>query len=205
MKLLQRLKGEMETSRLLLRRWKRADFKEYVEFMSDPEVMLPAGAEPLSTLEKAMTAFNRDLRNEGCFAVTRKETGQVIGRIKFQSDLRRFHVKSLSLGYELRKDCWGNGYMPEALSAMIMRAFEREKVDVLGISHFSENTRSQRVIEKCGFRYEGTIHHAVRRNDGAIMDDVCYCILREDYPDWKALYGEEAEPEKLLLERENDH
>ena len=108
MKLLQRLRGEMETARLLLRRWKRDDFQEYVQLMSDPEVMLPAGAEPASTLEKAMTAFHRDQRNEGCFAIALKETGQVVGRIKFQSDLRRFHVKSLSLGYELRRDCWGS-------------------------------------------------------------------------------------------------
>ena len=63
MKLLQRLRGEMETARLLLRRWKRDDFQEYVQLMSDPEVMLPAGAEPASTLEKAMTAFHRDQRN----------------------------------------------------------------------------------------------------------------------------------------------
>ena len=44
MKLLQRLRGEMETARLLLRRWKRDDFQEYVQLMSDPEVMLPAGS-----------------------------------------------------------------------------------------------------------------------------------------------------------------
>lgn len=187
---------------MLLRRWKHEDFKEYVKIVSDPEVMLPAGAEPADTLEKAMTAFHRDQRNGGCFAIVCKSTNEVIGRIKFQSDLRRFHVKSLSLGYELRQDCWGNGYMPEALRAMIARAFEREKVDVLGISHFSDNARSRRVIEKCGFRYEGTIHHAVRRRDGKIMDDVCYCILKEDYLAWKELYGNTFGPEPLL-NREN--
>lgn len=186
MSLLQKLKGETETGRLLLRRWKREDFREYVKIMSDPEVMIPAGTETLSTLEKAMTQFNRDCRSEGCFAIVLKETGEVIGRVKFQDDLRRFHVHALSLGYELRKDQWGNGYMTEAVTAMIVRAFEREKVDVLGISHFSENDRSRRVIEKCGFHYEGTIHHATRRSDGKIMDDMCYSLLKEDYPEWKA-------------------
>lgn len=188
MELLKRLKGETETERLLLRRWKRKDFQAYVQFMSDPEVMIPAGAEALNNLEKARTAFNRDIRNEDCLAITLKETGEVIGRIKFQSDLRRFHVKSLSLGYELRQDCWGMGYMPEALRAMVVRAFEWEKTDVLGISHFAENSRSRRVIEKCGFHREGTLRHATRRNDGKIMDDVCYSLLREEYPEWKEIY-----------------
>lgn len=47
--------------------------------MSDPEVMVPAGTETLSTLEKAMTQFNRDCRSEGCFAIVLKETGRSSG------------------------------------------------------------------------------------------------------------------------------
>ncbi len=198
MGLLQKIRGEMETERLLLRRWEKEDFKAYSSFMSQSEVMIPAGAEPLQTLDRAMALFRRDMRNDSCFAIVLKETNEVIGRIKFQSDMRRFHVKSLSVGYELRRESWGMGYMPEALCAMIKRAFEKEKVDVLGISHFAANQRSRRVIEKCGFQYEGTIHHGTRRMDGAVMDDVCYCILREEYPVWKARYGEG--PNKLMLE-----
>ena len=185
MELLQRLRGEMETERLRLRRWKQKDFREYAAFMSDPEVMIPAGARVLDTLEKAMPVFHHDLRDEGCFAMEVKKTGEVIGRIKFQTDLRRYDVPSISVGYELRQDCWGNGYMCEALSAMILRAFEREKVDVMGISHDSENYRSRRVIEKCGFQYEGTVHHARRRADGKIVDDLYYFLSREDFPAWR--------------------
>ena len=108
-------------------------------------------------------------------------TGQPIGKIKFQKDLRRFRVNSLSIGYELRRDHWGRGYMPEALSAMIRCAFEDRGVEVLAISHFSGNDRSRRVIEKCGFRREGTILRGFRRFDGEVFDDVCYSITREEY------------------------
>ncbi|MCH5352746.1 MAG: GNAT family N-acetyltransferase [Acutalibacter sp.] len=188
MDLLQRLRGDMETQRLRLRRWKQRDFKEYISFMSDPEVMIPAGARVLDTLDKAMPVFHHDIRDDGCFAMERKDAGEVIGRIKFQTDMRRYDVPSLSVGYELRRDCWGNGYMQEALCAMILRAFEKEKVDVIGISHDSENHRSRRVIEKCGFQYEGTVHHARRRADGKIVDDLYYYLLREDFPAWKTKF-----------------
>ena len=54
-------------------------------------------------------------------------------------------------------------------------------MDVLAIGHFKENSRSRRVIEKCGFHYEGTLSQAFQRFDGKVFDDVCYSILREDY------------------------
>ena len=181
MKLFQRLRGGVETQRLLLRRWEHKDFQAYVRLVSDPEVMVPAGCQPAGNLEAASAMFARDLRNDLCYAIVLKETEEAVGRFKFQSDLRRFHINSLSVGYELRRDKWGMGYMTEALAAMITYAFEKKKVDVLAVSHYSDNERSRRVIEKCGFRLEGVVPWACRRFDGRICDDVCYSILREDY------------------------
>ena len=181
MKLFGRLRGGIDTQRLLLRRWEHKDFQAYVMIVSDPEVMAPAGCQPAGTLDAAAALFARDLRNDLCYAIVLRENDEVIGRIKFQSDLRRFHVNSLSIGYELRRDKWGRGYMTEALAAMVTCAFEKKKVDVLAVSHYSDNERSRRVIEKCGFRLEGVVPWACKRFDGKICDDVCYSILREDY------------------------
>ena len=184
MKLLQnfrRLRGGMETPRLLLRRWERRDFEGYLRVVSDPEVMIPAGCEPAASLDAASAMFSRDLRNEDCYAITLKDSKEVIGRIKYQNDLRRFHVNSLSVGYELRRDYWGQGYMTEALEAVVAYAFEKKKVDVMAATHYADNPRSQRVIEKCGFKLEGVVPWACRRFDGKICDDVCYSILKEDY------------------------
>ena len=181
MKFLQRLRGDIETERLLLRRWEHKDFDAYVRIVSDPEVMIPAGCEPAKTLEAASAFFSRDLRNDMCYAIVLKENNEVVGRIKLQTDLRRFHVNSLSVGYELRRDAWGHGYMTEALTAMIDYAFVKKKVDVMAINHYAGNDRSQRVIEKCGFKLEGVVPWACKRFDGKICDDVCYSILRADY------------------------
>lgn len=180
-RLMGRLKGDIETPRLLLRSWERKDFSAFVGIVSDPKVMIPAGCEPAKDLEAAAVMFRRDLRNSECYAMVLQETGQVIGRIKYQTDLRRFQVNSISVGYELRQDCWGQGYMTEALEAMVRNAFEHRKVDVIGISHYSDNLRSRRVIEKCGFKLEGTVPWACKRFDGKICDDVCYSLLRTDY------------------------
>jgi len=155
--------------------------EDFLSFAADPEVMLASGATPAVTPAQGETAFRRALWDSGCYAIVLKETGRAIGKIKFQKDIRRFQVNALSIGYELAKPYWGNGYMPEALRAMIQCAFERKNLDVLAIGHFAGNDRSRRVIEKCGFQYEGTIRRAFQRGDGQIFDDVCYSILKEEY------------------------
>ena len=180
MNLLYRIRGDMETPRLLLRHWNPLDLEDFLSFAADPEVMLASGATPAVTPAQGETAFRRALWDSGCYAIVLKETGRAIGKIKFQKDIRRFQVNALSIGYELAKPYWGNGYMPEALRAMIQCAFERKNLDV-AIGHFAGNDRSRRVIEKCGFQYEGTIRRAFQRGDGQIFDDVCYSILKEEY------------------------
>jgi len=171
---------KMETERLILRRWKRPDFYDYALFAADPEVMLAAGSKPMAGPDDH-EAFGEALRDADCFAIVFKETKRAIGSIKFQKDIRRYKVNSTSIGYELGKQYWGNGYMPEALRAMIRHAFEHRKVDVISIGHFTVNEKSRRVIEKCGFRHEGTLRRAFRRFDGEMFDDECYSLLKEEY------------------------
>ena len=166
---------------MVLRHWRESDLEDFLAFAADPAVMLDSGARPATTFEEEQTFFRRALWDSGCYAIVLKETGRPIGKIKFQKDIRRPKGNSLSIGYELARAYWGRGYMTEALAAMVRCAFERKHVDVLAIGHFQGNHRSRRVIEKCGFQYEGTIRQGFRRYDGQVFDDVCYSILKEEY------------------------
>ena len=65
---------------------------------------------------------------------------------------------------------------------MVRCAFERKHVDVLAIGHFQGNHRSRRVIEKCGFQYEGTIRQGFRRYDGQVFDDATPSSKRSTSP-----------------------
>lgn len=44
-----------------------------------------------------------------------------------------------------------------------------------------EEKASGRVIEKCGFRYEGTLRRASSIFDGSVHDALVYSMLREEY------------------------
>lgn len=169
------------TGRLVLRRWRLADLEDYMGFAGDPQVMLFSGVEPAADLEKGKELFQGSLENKDCFAIVLKQTGKAIGQIKFQKDYQHPRTPSLSIAYELNRAYWGQGYMPEAVNAIIRYAFEVKKVEVLAISHFTVNQRSRRVIEKCGFRHECTRLQAFQRFDGVEFDNEYYAISREEY------------------------
>lgn len=173
--------GVIETERLILRRWTMRDMNGFLLFAADPEVMLAAGARPSLTQEEAHADLKRSVDDPYAYAITLKSTGEILGKIKYQVDHRRPYVNSVSIGYELARKYWGNGYMTEALRGMVRNAFDNMNMDVLGISHVVGNERSRRVIEKAGFIREGVAPRSFRRFDGAVFDDVCYSILREEY------------------------
>ena len=71
--------------------------------------------------------------------------------------------------------------MPEALSRIIRYAFEDMRLDLLSAFHYPHNTRSKRVLEKCGFQYETTVKNGQTIYNGQVFDTVCYSIHSEAY------------------------
>lgn len=59
------------------------------------------------------------------------------------------------VGYWIGEPHWGNGYATEAAQAVIDHAFTIGELDVVGCGCRVTNTASRRVIEKCGFQYDG--------------------------------------------------
>ena len=62
----------------------------------------------------------------------------------------------------LSKAYWGQGLMPEAVKAVIDWLFRDMQLDFIICGHFDWNSRSRRVIEKCGFRYIKTVDFETR-------------------------------------------
>ena len=64
--------------------------------------------------------------------------------------------KETLLGYWLGTDYWNHGYITEATQECIRHAFEDLDIQTIWCGNFSENKRSARVQEKCGFIYYQT-------------------------------------------------
>lgn len=171
----------LETDRLLLRMWRKKDAPQLYEYAKNPNVGPQAGWKPHESIAESKMIISSIFLANMCWAIVEKETGHVIGSIGLEEDKFRPNVKSKELGYSLSEDYWGSGIMTEAAKCIIAHSFESLKLDVLMIRTGNENLRSQRVIEKCGFMYEGTLRRTYRIYDGSIREVRCYSMLREEY------------------------
>lgn len=177
---------EIETERLLLRPFQRSDANDIFEYSQNPNVGPNAGWPPHKTLRDSKQAVRSFIENGYVWAVVDKVSNKVIGTIGLHPDEKRQNSKARMLGYSLSEDYWGRGLATEAAKAVIRYAFNVWHVELLSIYRYPENVRSGRVIEKCGFTYEGTLKKAFVLYDGTVRDHVCYCMTRDEFD---KLYG----------------
>ena len=71
--------------------------------------------------------------------------------------------------------------MTEAVKRLLQFGFEEQNLRLMSISHYTFNKRSRRVIEKCGFAYEGTLRQAFLRYDGIVFDEAVYSLTRDEW------------------------
>lgn len=106
-----------------------------------------------------------------------QETNQVIGTITVVEN--KIATQTKVIGYVIGEDYWGQGYMTEALDAVINYLFKHTDVNRIEASHDAENLASGKVMKKNGMTFEGILRQAGRNNRG-IVDLVLYSRLRED-------------------------
>lgn len=171
----------IETERLILRMWNKRDAAELYEYARNPNVGPNAGWKPHESVRDSRTIIEQVFLVNTTWAIVHKATGRVIGSIGLEDDSIRKNIRSRELGYSLSEDYWGEGLMTEAAKRMIRYSFEETNITMLMIRTAETNRRSQRVIEKCGFRYEGTLRKSYRLYDGTVRDTRFYSMLREEY------------------------
>ena len=120
-------------------------------------------------------------RDSGEGSGTKFKTGVAIGSIGFEPDNRRPEIKARELGYSLAEDYWGLGLMTEAGRAVIDYGFSAMDLQVISIETAPDNERSQRVIEKLGFKFEGCLRDSYLTIDDKVRDTFVYSILRSEW------------------------
>lgn len=172
---------QLETDRLLLRGWERKDAHALYEYAKNPNVGPAAGWKPHESVRESRTIIDQLFRTNTTWAIVHKATGRIIGSIGLEPDKLRTNIRSRELGYSLSEDYWGEGIMTEAAQRIISYAFDEMSLIILMIRTSTTNRRSQRVIEKCGFKYEGTLRQAYKIYDGTLRDTMVFSMTREEY------------------------
>jgi ribosomal-protein-alanine N-acetyltransferase len=173
----------VETPRLVLRRPRVADADAvYERYASDEDVSRYLAwhrhTSPDVTrrfLQWSDTEWER--WPAGPYLIEKKDSGELIGGTGYAFETRY----RASTGYVLAKDAWGQGYAAEAVCAQVVLAESLGIVRLYALCH-TEHRRSARVLEKCGFDYEGVLKNYLEFPNlapGAPADCRCYArILR---------------------------
>jgi putative acetyltransferase len=171
----------IETRRLILRDFTLDDLVAFNHYATNPDVGPNAGWKPHENLEESQKILEMFIREQEVWAIENKETKELMGSIGLHHDGTRALPTCRSIGYVLSKDFWGHGFATEATQAILNYAFEDAGLTLVTISHYPYNKRSERVIEKCGFHYEGTLRGASKLYDQTIVDSCSYSMTKDEY------------------------
>ena len=164
----------LKTRRLLLAPWREEDAEALYALASDPEIGPMCGWEPHGSV---------------VCAILSRESGALLGAVGLQPSSEIFPELSATeqreMGYWLGRPYWGHGVMTEAATELLRFGFETLGLEAVWCSHYDWNSRSRRVIEKCGFRYQFT--KETTNVIGMTNKTMFYALKKEE---WLAFSGE---------------
>jgi RimJ/RimL family protein N-acetyltransferase len=152
------MRENLQTDRLLLRRWRDSDRLPFQNMNADPRVMefFPAALSPAESdalVDRALAHFDR--HGFGPFAVELLDDATFAGFIGLSvPNFDAPFMPAVEIGWRLAFDCWGRGLATEGAREMTRYAFGELGLDSLVSFTVPENLRSRRVMEKLGMTHD---------------------------------------------------
>ena len=175
----------IETERLLLRKITLNDASDMFEYASNPEVSeytmwsTHTSIEDTKYFLQSLTKMykRRELVDWGIVHKAEKKFIGTCGFVEWSMTHSRAEI-----GYALSRKYWGEGYMSEAVNAVIEFGFREMLLNRIMARCEVNNIASARVMEKVGMQLEGILRHHLFVK-GRYWDLKIYSILREEFFD----------------------
>ncbi|MFA5560677.1 MAG: GNAT family N-acetyltransferase [Acholeplasmataceae bacterium] len=168
------------TRRLILRQLEKTDAEAMFQYAQKTNIGPMAGWRPHQNIDETKAIINMMINENEVWAITIKPNDVLVGTIGLHTkDFHQALEFKKELGFVLDEPYWGQGYVLEAVEAILKYAFRTIKLDVVSCVHYSSNKQSRRVIEKAGFEKI----HAEMRDDAYKIKRISYYyeIKRRDY------------------------
>ena len=174
------LSPNLETNRLLLRRYKESDINAFHEIIQDkrlqdyitfPEYTVD---EEMGYLKECIKMADTDIKEK--WAIVLKDNKETIGTISINKVEKDHHY--CNVGYVIRYPYWGNGYATEALETISNYLLD-SGYHLVECTCNELNKQSSRVMEKAGFKKDGTIHNRRLNKDGTYSGIEYYSKTKE--------------------------
>ena len=174
----------LETERLLLRAFSFDDADSMMRnWAGDDQVQDMYGEPSYKTLEEVKGLLEKYISSyeDGMhfrWGIFEKASGECIGQVAYFLVDQKNHFGEIE--YCVGKAFQGRGYATEATKAVIRYGFEKINFNKVQICVRPSNLPSKKVIDKCGFTYEGTLREYFYRN-GKYEDRMYHSILRKEF------------------------
>ena len=174
---------ELETRRLWLRKFRLEDADDVFAYASDPEVTRYTIFDYHTEKQQSLEFLNSVLVRYGLgepapWAIWHKGHEKVIGGCGF-SHWDREHGRA-EVGYAIARYYWGHGFTSEAMHAVVRFGFEQAGLNRIEARCIPSHTPSQRVMEKCGLKFESLQkQHSFFK--GGYQDLTLFVILKQDF------------------------
>jgi len=174
---------KLETKRLLLMEFVKSDSEELFKMRSDDRVLKYLDRDPHKSVAESELMIEGMIKTynskEGInWIIRNKGTANVIGYIGYWR-MRKEDIRA-EIGYAMKPEYWGNGYMHEALEKVINFGFNEFCLHSIEANVNPANASSIKLLEKFGFKQEAYFKEDYFYN-GKFCDSVIYSLLETDF------------------------
>ncbi len=179
----------IETNRLVIRPYIIDDAKWYYQMSvknkehlaryesENPAMFIQTEADALKVIKDFVSLWDEQrYRFMGVFL---KETGNFVAQIylgKTNEELQEYVI-----GYFADIDQTGNGYVSEAVTAVVRELFVTAGAHRIQIETDDTNVRSISVAQKCSFVREGHLRENKKNPDGTITGTLYFGLLKSEF------------------------
>jgi len=173
----------LETPRLLLRKLRLKDAKNFQEIRSDERVMEFMDSQIHLKISDSEKFIGENLENYAqkkaiSWALIEKASNRFIGDFSFWAiDTKNSRAE---IGYVLRPAYLGRGFMKEALQEIFTFGFQKLNLHSLEANINPANTKSRSLLLKLGFVKEGYFKENYFYN-GKYLDSEIYSLLGKNF------------------------
>ena len=173
----------LQTERLLLREFRIGDLDAVVGYATREEfyrylpIPVPTEASTIAFVKERIREAMLELHGSYTFAIELVALKRVIGAVRLTTE--DIENEAASIGYALDPDHWGNGYMSEAVRAVVGYGFDGLKLHRIWATADPENEASWRLMERLGMRREGLLRED-KLIRGTWRDSYLYAILAQE-------------------------
>ena len=179
---------ELETKRIILKKYKRGDGKIFYKTieknrdrMIDSFPILLSNTYDVHSAEYYIRKRIEEWEERSAFnfGIWLKEEEQYIGHISVKNI--DWIIPRGEIAYIISGEYEGKGIMTEALTAIIKFSFENLSMNRLYLRVITTNKKSYNLAERCGFSREGILRKDHKIYNGELVDLYYYGMTKEDY------------------------